>query len=118
MDKKIALIIIAVLVALLALLGWRYFWAQTRLAEAEAALAEVKLGSEVVAFADLFVREVLKAEGEVSFETRLKLETAVRDLKNERVLAGWQRFIASQTELEAQAAVKDLLGILIGEIGR
>ena len=44
-------------------------------------------------------------------ETRLSLENAVRDLKDEEIMAEWQNFIASKTEADAQTSVKKLLGI-------
>ena len=64
----------------------------------------------------MFIKDVLQADKEVDFETRLKLENAVRDLKDQEILAGWQSFIDSKTEQDAQSNVKKLLGILISKI--
>ncbi len=67
-------------------------------------------------FTAMFIEKVLKAEGEIDFETRLNLESAVRALKDEQVLAAWQAFTSAPTEAAAQNAVKNLLGILVSKI--
>lgn len=71
---------------------------------------------KVLSFAQLFVAHVLQAEREVDFETRLKLENAVRDLADDQILGQWQKFTDSQSELEAQREVKTLLGLLLSKI--
>lgn len=77
--------------------------------------AEV-FNDKVLSFAQLFVTHVLQAEREVDFETRLKLENAVRDLADDQILGQWQKFTESQSELEAQREVKTLLGLLLSKI--
>ena len=67
-------------------------------------------------FTKLFIGEVLKADSEVSFDTRLKLETAVRNLGDEEILNQWQKFVDSKTEAGAQTEVKNLLEMLINKI--
>jgi len=59
---------------------------------------------------------VLKSEKEVSFEERLELENAVRGLENEKILNSWRSFTESNTDLEAQTRVRNLLETLVGEI--
>ncbi|MFA6485974.1 MAG: hypothetical protein WCT40_01235 [Candidatus Magasanikbacteria bacterium] len=71
---------------------------------------------QTVEFLKLFVKRVLKAQGEVDFETRLKLENAVRDLGDANVLAKWQAFVNSANEVDAQKNVKDLLEVLVDKI--
>ncbi|MDP2629574.1 MAG: hypothetical protein Q8P45_02635 [Candidatus Harrisonbacteria bacterium] len=75
-----------------------------------------KTSTAVVDFMDFFIDRVLRAEGDIDFETRLKLESDVRQLEDEEILIRWQNFTSSQSEPEAQAAVKELLGILINRI--
>jgi len=116
MTKKLSTVVIVVLIALVVLASWQYFRAQSQLAEARTELTKAEHAEEVIVFTEMFIDQVLKAENEVDFETRLKLETAVRNLENERILNGWQKFIESQTEWAAQSAVKNLLSILIDEI--
>ncbi|MBI4094226.1 MAG: hypothetical protein HY436_00270 [Candidatus Liptonbacteria bacterium] len=114
MHTKRVFPLFAVLIAL-ALAA--FFGIQTREARRELHAAEAKLAGETVnrkilGFGRLFVDKVLNAEGEVSFEDRLALENAVRDIKDDAVLARWQAFIASRTEREAQEGVKRLLEAL------
>jgi len=62
------------------------------------------------------IEKVLKAETEVDFETRLKLENAVRNLEDKEILARWSKFIESKTEAGAQEEVKNLLEALVNKI--
>lgn len=67
-------------------------------------------------FTKLFISGVLKADSEVDFETRLKLENMVRNLGDKEILAQWQKFVESKTEAEAQNNVKDLLEVVVNKI--
>lgn len=71
---------------------------------------------KILSFSKMFIEKVLKAEGEIDFETRLKLESAVRDLQDEDVFSAWQKFTNSTTEREAQQSVKSLLSVLIEKV--
>jgi hypothetical protein len=71
---------------------------------------------KIINFLKLFITKVLKAEGEVDFETRLKLENAVREIQDKEILDQWTKFTESKTEEEAQKNVKDLLEILINKL--
>jgi len=82
-------------------------------------LADQKIKSQqTLDFMRLFIDDVLNAKGDISFETRLHLENAVRDLKDQPVLDQWNKFLASKNEDEAQTAVKTLLSILVHGIGQ
>jgi hypothetical protein len=70
----------------------------------------------IIHFLKLFISKVLKAEGEVDFETRLKLENAVREIQDKEILDQWTKFTESKTEEEAQKNVKDLLEILVNKL--
>lgn len=71
---------------------------------------------KIINFAGLFIEKVLKADKEIDFDTRLKLENAVREIKDEEILTQWRKFVESKTEAEAQDEVKNLLEMLIGKI--
>jgi hypothetical protein len=70
----------------------------------------------IIYFLKLFIAKVLKAEGEVDFETRLKLENAVREIQDKEILNQWTKFTESKTEDEAQKNSKDLLEILVNKL--
>lgn len=71
---------------------------------------------KVVSFLELFIQNVLKAEGEVNFDTRLSLENAIRNIGDKEILQQWNDFIESKTESDAQNEVKLLLELLVSKI--
>ena len=115
-KQKITLIIILILLAGNVFFGAKYFAVQKELGQTQAALETQKTNEKVLEFTKLFIEKVLKAETEVDFETRLKLENAVRNLGDEEILAQWQKFTESKTEAEAQKEVKNLLEMLMNKI--
>jgi len=117
MNKpKTILILILILLAGNVFLGVKYFSVVKELRQTQTALQTQTTNEKVLEFTKLFIGEVLKADSEVSFDTRLKLETAVRNLGDEEILAQWNKFIDSKTEAEAQTEVKNLLEMLINKI--
>lgn len=113
--QKQRLVLIVLIGALL--IGNAYFGLKTyslskELAISQADAAAVHKNEAIIGFTRLFIEKVLNADTEVDFETRLQLENTVRDLKDDEVLSGWQRFIGSKTEAEAQTEVKNLLRLL------
>jgi len=119
MDNK-KIIVWAVIVLLVAgNLYW--FWEFKReqgavVAAQVAAQAAPEVNTKVLDFAKLFIVKVLKAQGEINFDTRLQLETAVRATGDQDIINQWQKFVDSQSETDAQVAVKDLLDLLVTKI--
>jgi len=113
-NKKIILtVVILVLVIVDIFFGVSYFFSLKSLRIAEKQLSTQQNNVKIVKFTQLFISKVLKAEKEVSFEDRLKLENTVRELNDNEVLVQWERFTASKTEAEAQFEVKNLLELLV-----
>jgi hypothetical protein len=71
---------------------------------------------KITSFLNLFIEKVLKAQGEVSFEDRLRLENAARDLDDKELLSLWEKFTQAQTADQIQQAAKDLLQGLVKKI--
>ena len=115
-QKTILVIIILILIAGNAFFATQYFSAQKELQQTKAVTESKDTNEKVLSFTKLFIAEVLKADGEVDFETRLKLENSVRDLGDDEILSQWQEFTESQIEEEAQEEVKNLLEMLIEKI--
>ena len=115
-KKTILIIIILLLVASNVCFGFKYLNTQKELNQTQAALETQKIQGQVLDFTELFIEKVLKAENEVDFETRLKLENAVRNLGDEEILNQWNKFVESKTENEAQEEVKNLLEMLVNKI--
>ncbi|MFA6520614.1 MAG: hypothetical protein WCT44_03350 [Candidatus Paceibacterota bacterium] len=115
-KRALYLIIFGVLLVGNVFFALNYFTTKAELQEIQSTTTKAVLNEKVVNFASMFIKQVLQADKEVDFETRLSLENAVRDLKDEQIMAEWQKFVGSKTEAEAQNSVKRLLGILIGKI--
>lgn len=117
MNKlKIILVVVLVLLVGSVFLGVKYFSIVKELRQARTALQTETINEKILEFSAFFINEVLDAKTEVSFDTRLELETAVRDLDDEEILNQWQKFIDSKTEIQAQEEVKNLLAMLVDKI--
>jgi hypothetical protein len=115
-NRLVLIIVIGALVIGNAFFIPNYFFTFKELQEIKSTQIKTELNTKVVNFTSMFIKKVLQAEKEVDFETRLSLENAVRDLKDEQIMSEWQNFIGSKTEAEAQNSVKKLLGILVSKI--
>lgn len=115
-KRILTIIIFAVLLFGNIFFATKYFIAQVDLDQTNASVETQKINADVLRFTKLFIAKVLKANSEVDFETRLELETAVRNLKDQEILDQWQKFTESKTESEAQQNVKNLLETLVSKI--
>ncbi|MFH1099193.1 MAG: hypothetical protein V1723_04750 [Candidatus Uhrbacteria bacterium] len=114
--RRLHVLFAVLIVAAFALLLVSYQTTRRELASAQVALAVRQTNIEVRDFTALLIDDVLRADDEVGFETRLRLENAVREIGDEAILAQWQKFTGAKTEREAQRALVDLLGVLVGKI--
>jgi hypothetical protein len=92
---------------------FKYISASKRADIAEAAVSKEHSNAKILDFAGLFIEKVLQANGEISFDERLTMETAVRDLKDQEISAQWQKFTQSRDEKVAQIEVTNLLKLLV-----
>jgi len=115
-KSKATLTLVLILVLGNIVFGAKYFLISGELREAKAALEIQKTNEKILDFSKFFIKEVLRAENEVDFDTRLKLENSVRGLEDEEIFNQWQKFTESDTEREAQAEVTNLLGLLLEKI--
>jgi len=114
--KMITACVVLILLAAVVWLGWQYVKDQKELKADREALQVEKTNKNVLTFAQLFVEKVLRAQGEISFDTRLELENSVRSTADDQIVNQWTKFSQSQTEADAQQQVKDLLDLLITKI--
>ena len=61
----------------------------------------------------MFTEKVLLSDKEIDFDTRLSLETAVRNLNDAEIFNQWEAFVNSQTNTEATTQAKKLLELLM-----
>jgi hypothetical protein len=117
MDQcKIFRIVVPVLIGVIIILGFVGFSYQREIDRLTTISNQEYTNQQTLNFLEIFIKKVLKSDKEVDFETRLKLENAVRDLKDDKILAQWQSFVNSKDELEAQNNVKDLLELLVVKV--
>lgn len=117
-DKKniiLAAIILVIAIAVI-FLGAEYFLQGRKIRELQKEVNIKQTNIKVKNFLDAFIKKVLKAENEVSFEDRLKLENSIRDLNDKEILTLWERFIRAQTSDQVQQSVKNLLEGLVNKI--
>lgn len=73
---------------------------------------------KIIYFMKLFTDKVLSQSGTVSFEDRLKLENAVRDINDAPIFNSWQEFVNSESDEDAQKSVGMLFDLLISKINK
>ena len=111
-QKVVAIVIILLLISSNVFFAFKYMQAQEESTQLKTDLTETDTKLPIIAFNQLFVDKVLRAEGEVSFDTRLELENQVRDLNDTEMLEQWNKFVNATDEAEAQSEVKNLLSLL------
>lgn len=117
--EKIKLIIIIIIVIAVLSLATNVFLGINLLIENKKNIElrqGIRLHGKVLDFANLFINKVLRAEGEISFEDRLKIENAVRDTQDNDIYDEWQKFVGAKTELEGREGIKNLLQLIINKI--
>lgn len=116
-SKAFWVVIFVVLFGSNILFGLMYFQTAKELEGTKVVLSAQRYNAKYLDFLKMFIKLVIKSDKEVDFETRLKLENTVRDLKEQyndpEILVMWQKFVASTDEATAQKNVKDLLGMLV-----
>lgn len=109
-------IAIAIIIAVLALgnifFGVQYFLQTGQIYAAQKQAIAQQTNKKVVAFLNLFIQKVLKSDKEISFEDRLQLENAIRDINDPELLAKWDQFTGGTSEAQIQEGVKALLEAL------
>jgi len=115
-SKYLTFAIVLILVAGNIFTAFLYFKTKTELARAQNALDQHPKDNKALVFLELLIDKVLQNEGEVSFDDRLLLENAVRDIKDPAILAEWTKFSNSQSEDVAQESIKTILALLAGKI--
>ena len=115
-NYKIFVLIILILVFISVFFVFKYRSAMKELRLIKENSVNQELNVKTIDFTDFFIKNVLQAQEEIGFETRLKLENMVRDLKDQEILIQWNKFVNSKTSEEAQAETGNLLKILIENI--
>lgn len=118
MDTK--RLVIIVVITLLAC-GNIYFGVMYVLQRMEAANLRQQFrvqqtNEKVLVFAKLFTDKILKESGEVTFDDRLRLENAVRDINDPEIFDQWKSFVESSGSQETQREVAKLFELFFDKI--
>lgn len=115
-QKLSALVLVVVLALSNVFFAMKFIKADKELTMITDEMKAVNAKQPILEFNQLFVDKVLKAENEVSFDTRLELENKVRELKDVEMLDQWNKFVNAEDEMQAQVEVKNLLGLLANKM--
>ena len=111
-KKAISIFFIVLFCLSLAANGWLAY-----LLYQAASISQVQqLNKNVLFFVNMFVEKVLMADREIDFDTRLELETTVRNLNDQQIFDQWQAFTKAQTKEDASQQAKQLLNLLVKKI--
>lgn len=111
-KKAILIIFIFASCVSLAFNAWLAYQVHTILGINE----QQKGNDKVLAFTGMFVEDVLMANQEIDFDTRLSLETSVRALNDQQIFGQWQRFTKAVTKEDSSNEAKILLDLLVKKI--
>ncbi len=115
-KKTLHFVLITIIVLALVFLGWQYISLSQKLQVAEKVVAGQQTNKKVLAFSELFVTNVLQGGSSVSFDQRLQLENAVRDINDPKIYAAWQNFTNAKDQAQIQQNFYVLFSLLLKKI--
>ena len=115
-KKLVIIIVILSLVVSNIYFVFKFLEVRKELRASEEKIESLRINKKVLNFTELFIKKVLKSEGEISVEDRLQLENAVRSINDEQILNQWNKLLESETEEQGQIEVKNLLEMLVNKI--
>lgn len=93
-----------------------YVSSRLRLKIANETVASQKINDKVLVFSQLFFDKVLQGTKEVSFDDRLQLENAVRDLNDKEIFSSWTQFTNAKDQVEVQKDFYALFQLLLKKL--
>jgi len=116
MLRKLLYVAFVALIATNILLGGWLIYEKIHENEINQQIKAQQINEKVLVFTKLFVQKVLQGQDGISFEDRLQLENAVRDLNDQSIFNQWQKFTKSQNNTEAQQTAGSLFDLLLDKI--
>ena len=112
-KNRLYTIFVAVLFVGLVYFAWQYFSLLREMQSVERAVNGQQINKKVLNFSELFINNVLQGGKTVTFDQRLELENAVRDIKDPDIYAAWQKFTNSKDQEETQQNFYNLFSLLL-----
>lgn len=117
-SKKILVMVVGGLLMLaLVFFAWQYVLLKQQLQTAQKTISQQQINTKVLLFSKLFTANVLQGGQAVSFDQRLQLENAVRDINDPQIYAAWQKFTNAKDQAEIQKDFYALFTLLLEKIG-
>lgn len=115
-SKFLVLILILLLLSGNVYLGVQSFLYKSELNQLKKDVVAHEINEKDLFFAKLLVEKILLGGVEVSFEDRLRLENAVRDINDPEIFSQWQKFTNSKSDAETQQSIGGLFSLLLNKI--
>ncbi len=117
-SKQVLYAVVAVvLVIALGFFVWQSVSLKGQLQAAQKTIGQQQVNQKVLVFSKLFVTNVLQGGQTVSFDQRLQLENAVRDINDPQIYAAWQKFTNAKDQKEIQTDFYGLFSLLLDKLG-
>jgi len=84
--------------------------------QAEQEIAKTEERLKTSRFMKFFIDKVLGTNGTISFEDRVKLESDIRGLGDQNLIAQWEAFVASTDSEKAQETAVKLFSMLASKM--
>ncbi len=106
-------ILAVVVVAGLLFFAAQYVMLSKQLQTARNTIAAQQVNKKILSFSKLFVANVLQGGQSISFDQRLQLENAVRDINDQEIYGAWQKFTNAKDQAAIQQDFYNLFNILL-----
>ena|SRR3989338_9266628 len=117
MRKSLIIAIIVALTALNLTLAWQWIATAQQTEKLNQEVIRNDKNHKIIVFTQLLTDTVLNQDKEISFEDRLELEQAVRNLNDQEIFDQWQLFTKSTSDAETQKNFIDLIKLLLSKVG-
>ena len=114
-SEKILTAVVVVLTLFSAYLSTQYFFDKAQIKKDNQIIKAQTKNENITAFTQLLIDKVLSGQAMVSFDDRLQLENAVRNLNDQEIFDQWQKFVKAGTTQDGQRNLTLLLKLLIAK---
>jgi len=117
MKTTRVLVVIIIILAVTNILSiWTCVSSKISERDLETKVSGQKVNTDILNFTQLFVDKILDGSKDVSFDDRLQLENAVRNLNDKEILESWQVFTKAKNSAEVQKDFYSLFQLLLKKI--
>ncbi len=115
-KQVLCVLVFILMLAGLIFFGWEAISLKAQLQAAQKTISQQQVNAKVLSFSKLFVANVLQGGQTVSFDQRLQLENAVRDINDEEIYAAWKKFTNASGQAEVQQDFYGLFNLLLTKL--